>query len=58
MSVTHLMPRRPSGTSKSFDILYGIFIRDAQGVTLVGVNSHDNCVGMPCSRMRPDRRGT
>ena len=31
---------------QSFDNLYGIFIRDAQGVTLVGVNSHDNCVGM------------
>ena len=31
---------------ESFDNLYGIFIRDAQGVTLVGVNSHDNCVGM------------
>jgi len=31
---------------ESFDNLYGIFIRDAQGVTLVKTNSHDNCVGM------------
>jgi Right handed beta helix region len=31
---------------ESFDNLFGIFIRDAQGVTLVGTNSHDNCLGM------------
>jgi hypothetical protein len=31
---------------QSFDNLYGIFIRDAQGVSLVGDNSHDNCVGV------------
>jgi len=31
---------------ESFDNLFGIFIRDAQGVKLDGVNSHDNCVGV------------
>jgi hypothetical protein len=31
---------------ESFDNLFGIFVRDAQGVQLNGVNSHDNCVGM------------
>ena len=31
---------------ESFDNLFGIFIRDAQGVKLSGVDSHDNCVGM------------
>jgi Right handed beta helix region len=31
---------------ESFDNLFGIFIRDAQGVRLTGVDSHDNCLGM------------
>ena len=31
---------------ESFDNLFGIFIRDAQGVKLSGVDSHDNCLGM------------
>jgi hypothetical protein len=31
---------------ESFDNLFGIFVRDAEGVRLAGVNSHDNCIGM------------
>jgi parallel beta-helix repeat protein len=31
---------------ETFDNEFGIFVRDAQGVQLTGVDSHDNCLGM------------
>jgi hypothetical protein len=31
---------------ESFNNEFGIFIRDAEGVRLMHVNSHDNCIGM------------
>jgi hypothetical protein len=31
---------------ESFDNLFGVFVRDAEGVRIIGLNSHDNCVGM------------
>jgi hypothetical protein len=31
---------------ESFDNLFGVFIRNAQGVRVRGVDSHDNCLGM------------
>ena len=31
---------------ESFDNLFGVFVRNAEGVRIIGLNSHDNCVGM------------
>ena len=31
---------------ESFGNGFGVFVRDAEGVRIIGLNSHDNCIGM------------
>ena len=31
---------------EAFDNGFGVFVRDAEGVRIIGTNSHDNCIGL------------